>query len=105
MNLFGTVSGKQIDEFAAGLARELAQRVPAQASGKASRPSTPQKLFAALDAIYAKASGFADEHKLGVYKKARLANAFRWELIALGYDKPFAEEMTQHLVVQTTRKA
>ena len=45
------------------------------------------------------------EHKLGVYKKARLGNTFRWELEELGYSKKFVETATEGLVVYLTRKS
>jgi hypothetical protein len=44
------------------------------------------------------------EHKLGVYKKARLGNTFRWELEDRGYSKAFIETATEGLVVYLSRK-
>jgi hypothetical protein len=102
--IFGGASGKEIDEFAKGLARELARECP-PAPGDNGKPQvTPKKLGSALDQICAKATQFRTEHKLGIYKKARLGNTFRWELTELGYDKSFAEDATQRLIVRIARK-
>jgi hypothetical protein len=107
MSIFGTASGKQVDEFAIGLARTLAQNYPPQpAQGAPARPpGAVEKLRSTLDEICREALGFKNLHKLGIYKKARLGNSFRWELTALGYENRFVEEATQRLVVHISRKA
>jgi hypothetical protein len=51
-----------------------------------------------------KAVEFKNEHKLGVYKKARLGNTFRWELEEKGYSKTFIETATEGLVVYLARR-
>ena len=105
MGLFSSASGKQVDEFAKGLARELAERWPPVTNESRQRKVSQKKLVNTLERIYNKAIGFKDEHGLGVYKKARLGNTFRWELQELGYGKEFVEDVTQRLVVYITRKA
>jgi len=106
MGIFGSVSSKQVDEFAKGLARELAQQCPPEpAQEGGGKPTvTPKKLLATLEELHRKALGFKETHRLGIYKKARLGNTFRWELTTLGYDKAFAEDVTQRLVVHIARK-
>ncbi|MBC7802343.1 MAG: hypothetical protein H7Y16_00575 [Candidatus Parcubacteria bacterium] len=104
MSIFGSVSGKQVDEFAIGLARSLAKSYPPQ-PGEGGRPvGAGEKLRATLEDICREALGFRNLHKLGIYKKARLGNAFRWELTELGYEKRFVEEATQQLIVNISRK-
>lgn len=108
MAIFGSVSSKQVDAFAKSLAREFAGQCPPDPSGNAGggRSSvTPKRISAVLEQICGKALGFREQHDLGVYKKARLGNAFRWELTDLGYSKDFAEEVTQRLVVFISRKS
>lgn len=100
MGISGAVSGKQIDEFAKALAHELAKRCPPAPAEGGGRPRVaPRKLVSTLDELCSRALNFRNEHKLGVYKKARLGNTFRWELTDLGYDKRFAEDVTQRLIV------
>jgi hypothetical protein len=106
MNFFGSVSGKQVDEFAIGLARMLAENYPPKPAADGPRPpGAVEKLRSTLDEICREALGFKNLHKLGIYKKARLGNAFRWELTELGYEKRFVEEATQRLVVHISRKS
>ena len=100
MGIFGSTFSKQIDEFAKALAREVCEQLPPAPEDGLPRKASPRKIVATLERVCAKALGFAREHKLGVYKNARLANTFRWELIALGYDKQFVEEATQQLVLR-----
>jgi len=105
MGLFGSASSKQVDEFAKSLARELAQQCPPDPAAEGKRPNvTPKKLVAVLEQICGKALGFREQHDLGLYKKARLGNAFRWELNDLGYGKEFVDDVTQRLVVYISRK-
>ena len=106
MGIFGSVSSKQVDEFAKELARHVARQCPPEQRDGLARPGvTPRKLVATLEEVCRKALDFRKEHKLGIYKKARLGNTFRWELTELGYDKQFAEDVTQRLVVYISRKA
>ncbi len=107
MGLFSSVSGAQVDEFAKGLVREFATQLPPKPAPEVPSPSqpTPKKLYIACEGIFAKALAYRRDNRLGIYKKARLGNTFRWELEAQGYEKPFAEELTRRLVVHISGKA
>ena len=105
MGIFGSVSNKQVDEFAKSLAHELAKQCPPDPASGDGRPNvTPKRLVSALEQICGKALGFREQHKLGIYRKARLGNPFRWELTELGYGKSFVEDVTQRLIVHISRK-
>ena len=105
MGIFGSVSNKQVDEFAKSLARDLAKQCPPDPASGDGRPNVaPKRMVSALEQIFGKALGFRDQHDLGIYRKARLGNSFRWELAELGYGKDFVEDATQRLVVHISRK-
>jgi len=105
MGLFGSASSKQVDEFAKSLARELAKQCPPDPASAEGKPGvTPKRLVSTLEQICGKALGFREQHGLGIYKKARLGNTFRWELSELGYGKQFVDDVTQRLVVHISRK-
>ncbi len=105
MGIFGSVSAKQVDEFAKALAQELAKQCPPDPERSAGRPNvTPKRLVSMLEQICGKALSFREQHGLGIYKKARLGNSFRWELKELGYAKDFIDDVTQRLVVHISRK-
>lgn len=100
MGLFG-ISGAQVDEFAKTLAREMTAFLPAAPGPQG---PTPKKIYIACETAFAKALAFRQQHKLGIYKKARLANTFRYELEALGYSAPFADEVSQRLAMHIAAK-
>lgn len=104
MGLFGSVSSAQVDEFAKSLAQELARNCPPALDKESGKTPQERKLPLILQGIFGKARQFREEHKLGVYKKARLANTFRWELKELGYDPQFIDKATEGLVIQISRK-
>lgn len=105
MGLFGSVSGKQIDEFAKSLVQELSRRYPPALDQGGQRKLSQKRLTSILEETFNKATEFKAQHKLGVYKKARLGNTFRWELKELGYSDKFVEVATEGLVVYISRKA
>lgn len=105
MGLFGSASSKQVDEFAKSLAQEIAKRYPpAMDTGGTERKISQKRLSTILEDTFSKAITFKNEHKLGVYKKARLSNTFRWELQEIGYSEKFIEVATEGLVVYISRK-
>jgi len=104
MALFGSVSGKQVDEFAKNLAQELSKRYPSALDKGGERRISMKRLTTILEDTFNRAIEFKQQHKLGVYKKARLGNTFRWELERMGYSKNFIELATEGLIVYITRE-
>lgn len=105
MALFGSISGKEVDTFAKGLAEDVAKRYPPALEQGGGSKLTEKRLTGILEDVCNSALAFKNEHKLGVYKKARLGNTFRWELEELGYSKKFIETATEGLVVYLARKS
>ena len=105
MGLFGSVSGKEVDRFAKSLAEEVARQYPPALDQAGGRTLSEKRLTRILEDVCSKAAAFRSEHNLGVYKKARLGNTFRWELEELGYSKKFIETATEGLVVYLARNA
>jgi hypothetical protein len=104
MPIFGSVSSKDVDSFAANLASDLAKRYPPALDKGGERKISQKRLTSILEDIFARAVDFRTQHKLGVYKKARLGNTFRWELQEMGYSEKFVEVATEGLIVYITRK-
>lgn len=103
MALFGSASGKQIDGFAKTLAQELAKRYPPALDKGGERRISQKRMTALLEDTCNRALEYKRQHKLGVYKKARLGNTFRWELKDMGYSEGFVETATEALIVYITR--
>jgi hypothetical protein len=105
MALFGSVSSKDVDTFAKELAEDLAKRYPPALDQAGGQTLSEKRLTRILEDVCNKAVAYKNEHKLGVYKKARLGNTFRWELEERGYSKAFIETATEGLVVYLSRRA
>lgn len=72
------------------LADFVAERIPNQRPKKA--PEALAKLFAHIER-------FKQDNKLNMYKKAKLANAFRWKLVDHGYADDFIDEITKEILL------
>jgi len=91
-------SKAEIDEFSHALVRHLVEHMPRERdAGNAKKAQ--RKLTRALDAVYAQARAYGADNHLGVYGKARVGNAFKWELKELGYASEFIEEATRGLIL------
>lgn len=95
--LFSWFDGREAREFGLSLAEFFAERVPPQ-----SIPSTEtkplRKAGEVITKLHTQVQQFSAGHKLNMYKKAKLANAFQWKLFDLGYDKVIIQELTKELL-------
>ena len=94
----------ELEEFALGLAQDLARRFP-PASESRTDPGAANQIKVILEGLGARAVRYRDQHGLGVYKKAKLGNVFRWRLEELGFSGDFAERATKDLVTRLAVKA
>jgi len=99
MAFFGLLDTRELQQFGADLANDLGRRFP-PASEARTDPGAKHQIKVILDGLAARAGRYHDEHKLGVYGKAKLANVFRWKLTELGYSKPFVEGATKQIVTR-----
>lgn len=88
---------RDLEAFAAVLAMDLARRFP-PASEKRTDPGAVHQVKVILEGLAARAVRYHEQHKLGVYKKAKLANVFQWKLKELGYSPKFIERATAEIV-------
>ena len=88
--VFDWFKARDVTEFGVTLADFLAERIPSK---------SPKKAPEALAKLFAQVERFKESHKLNMYKKAKLANAFKWRLIDHGYTDEFIEEMTKELLL------
>lgn len=101
-NLF---SRAPVDTFAKALAEEVARRYPPALDQQPGKRPSVNRLTRIIEDATQKVVEFQKEHHLGWYGKAKLGNAFRWELTALGYQKDFVEVATEAVVVHLSRCA
>jgi hypothetical protein len=84
----------RIDEFGTALATELSKRVPLQTDARSAKKKGNEKYVKAIEHALDQTVTFQRENKLGIYGKARLFNAFKWELKRLGYPEDFIDGAT-----------
>lgn len=96
MALFGLVDTRELEDFAVALATDLGRRFPPSSESRTD-PGAKHQLDVIVNGLVARAVRFHQEHKLGLYRKAKLANVFRWKLVELGYTKPFVERIAKIL--------
>ena len=104
MGIFGSVSSKEVDEFARSLVAEIAKYYPPSPDAAAQRKVSQRKVASVLEGALKKAVDFKNQHRLGIYKTARLGNTIRWELKEAGYGEEFTEAMVRDLVVRFSVK-
>ena len=103
MGILDKLLGRDVDDFAKELADMVAKRYPPALEQSPERRVSPNRITKVLEDALEKAEEFQRTRRLGTYKKARLANAFRWQLKDLGYSDKFVEVATEGLVVYVTR--
>ena len=99
MSIFNLFNTREIEEFATALAVDLGRRFP-PASEKRTDPGVQHQIKVILEGLSARAVRFHHERKLGVYKKAKLGNVFKWKLKELGYSAEFAERATKEIITR-----
>lgn len=99
MGIWGGISSKDIDEFAKSLAASVAKRYPPALDKAKDRKVSVNRITKVLEDTFNKAVEFDRTNKLGIYKRARLGNTFKWELKELGYSDKFVEVATEGLIV------
>jgi hypothetical protein len=98
-------STSHINEFARGLAGNLAKRYPPALDVSPDRKISHARLTKVLEDTLMEAVEFQRTHKLGMFGKAKLGNEFKWQLKELGYSQQFIDVATEGLMVYITRGA
>ena len=94
--IFNWFDANEADKFGVFLAELLIERTPVDdAIGKR---SVTKKHEAMLHQLGQHVARFKAEHKLNMYKKAKLGNAFKWKLREKGYDAEYVDQMTNWLM-------
>lgn len=101
--MFGLFDTRKVDDFARSLAQDFARRYPPANEKRTDKAATSQ-LSVVSEAIYTRALRFHQENRLGLFRKAKLGNTFRWQLKEMGYTDGFIETVTKGMVVRLARK-
>ncbi|HKU69659.1 MAG TPA: hypothetical protein VJQ51_02365 [Burkholderiales bacterium] len=79
--------------FGESLGDFFIERIPL-ASSEAGKSRKLDKQLGVVDKMLVQIEQFKARHKLNVYKKAKLAGAFKEKLIGAGYDSKLVDEVT-----------
>jgi hypothetical protein len=93
----GWFDASEAKEFGSTLARFYIDRIPPGDSGK--KNMSIAKKQEVIDKMLQQMKQFKLEHKLNIYKKAQMGNAFKWALKDAGYDPEFADQFTKQLML------
>lgn len=100
---WGLFDTKEIEEFAKSLADDFGRRFPPASEARTDK-GAPRQVEIIVEGLSARAIRFREDRKLGLYRKAKLANVFRWRLTELGYSKPFVERITKAVATRLAMK-
>jgi hypothetical protein len=103
MSIFKMFDTKELEQFATGLAEDLGRRFP-PASEARTDTGAKNQVKVILDGLAARALRYHEQNRLGVYKKAKLGNVFKWKLKDLGYSDGFAERATKEIITRLAVK-
>ena len=85
-------------EFGESLAQFFVENIPHDP--KVSEKKFAAKTSAVLEKMDRQIDKFKAEHKLNIYKKAKLGNAFKWALKDSGHDQHYIDKLTDWLVTR-----
>ncbi len=97
--IFQYFNASNEDKFGKELASILVEYMSANKQGKSDKKIS-KKHDAVVNRLSNMIAGYRDEHKLNFYKKAKLANSFKWALLDSGFSNDFVNEITRVLVMQ-----
>lgn len=96
--MFSWFNASDAENFGTSLAEFFIERVPAEDLEKRTISMAKQKDV--LNKLVFKAQLYGMEHKLNIYKKAKLGNAFKWKLREAKYNPAFIDEVTKMIMVK-----
>jgi hypothetical protein len=94
-----------LDWFSSRIATEAGNSLAdhfmaATAATKGRRPSRPAERAQAIQSFLARVDSEARPLRLGMFRKAKLANSFKWRLLDQGTDPALVDELTRMLLLR-----
>jgi hypothetical protein len=95
--MFSWLDAREAQEFGMTLAKFFMERIPMDEPGK--KAKSLEKKQEVVQKMVQQIQIFRIDHKMNLYKKAKLANAFKWALLDAHYPSEFVDELTTMLLV------
>lgn len=96
--MFSWFDARDAQKFGISLAEFFIARIPLDAPNKKSKSMLKKQEV--LDKMFLQIQQFKIKHKLNIYKKAKLGNAFKWKLLDANYDPALVNELTKVLMLK-----
>ena len=96
--MFSWLDARDAQKFGISLAEFFMERIPLEMPNK--KIKSLAKKQEVLDTMFSQIQQFKMKHKLNLYKKAKLGNAFKWKLLDADYDPALVDELTKVLLLK-----
>lgn len=88
----------EAEKFGQSLAQLFIAKIPVKIE-PGQKASIAEQLKV-VDQAHAQIEQFKKDHKLNIYKKAKLGSAFKYELIAAGYQSELIDNLTKGVLLK-----
>jgi len=94
-----------LDWFSSRIAAEVGNSladhfIAAAAAMKGRRPARPAEQAQVIQSLLARVDSEARPLRLGMFRRAKLANSFKWRLLDRGLDPKLVDELTRMLLLR-----
>ena len=96
--MFSWLDARDAQKFGISLAEFFMERIPLEMPNK--KIKSLAKKQEVLNTMFSQIPPFKMKHKLNIYKKAKLGNAFKWKLLEADYDPELVDELTKVLMLK-----
>lgn len=96
--MFNWFDARDAQKFGISLAEFFIERIPLEKPNKKSKSIAKKQEV--LDKMFMQIQLYKMKHKLNIYKKAKLGNAFKWKLLDANYDPALTDELTKVLLLK-----
>lgn len=100
--LLSWLNAKEATRVGATLADEFLRRNPSGDTGSRVREASAAAQGKMLQAFLQHVDRYVASLQLNIFRRAKLANSFKWRLLENGIDRDIANELTQALVLRLT---
>ena len=103
--LLGVFSSDKVNAFAKSMAQRITTRYPPVIANNPEQPVSQKRIAEILHQTFATVPQFHQEAPLGLLGRAKLRNAFKWELLEIGYGDEFVDLAAAKLMERLARPA
>lgn len=92
------------DQFIRSLTEKIERRFPSSVAKKRAKTLNTERIGDIFEQILTEALIYKRNVKPNFFRKARMANLFKWGLLEAGYPPEFADSLTKGMVIYMAKK-